>query len=862
MRRYNPQEIEPKWQKRWKDAAVFEAKEDESKKKFYLLEMFPYPSGAIHMGHVRNYAIGDVVARYMRMRGYNVLHPMGWDAFGLPAENAAIDRGIHPADWTYSNIDNMRAQLKRLGFSYDWSREIATCDPEYYKFEQEVFTKLLEKGLAYRKKSYVNWCPKDQTVLANEQVVDGKCWRCGTEVEQKEMVQWFLKTTEYAEELLRDIDDKLQLWPEEVRIMQKNWIGRSEGAEIDFYVPEIDESLTVFTTRPDTLFGVTFMSIAPEHPLVPKLCKGKETEQEVLAFAERVKKEDKQSRMAEDYEKEGVFTGAYAINPATGDKVPIYAANFVVAEYGTGVVMAVPGHDQRDFEFAKKYGLPIKIVIQPQGETLDPDTMEAAYSDEGIMVNSGQFDGTPNKEGIKKVIEWLESKGKGRKSVQYRLRDWCVSRQRYWGCPIPIVYCDKCGVVPVPPKDLPVTLPRDVEFSPTGGSPLAKNEEFVHTTCPKCGGPARRETDTFDTFMESSWYYLRYTSPHYKEGMAEPNAAKYWLPVDFYIGGVEHAVGHLMYVRFFHKVLRDLGIVFTDEPAKQLLTQGMVCMETYRHPEKGWVFPHEVELASDGKYVLKETGEEVIRGRVEKMSKSKKNIVDPNKLIDTYGADTVRLFSLFAAPPEKSLEWSDSGVEGSHRFLNRIWRITTENMELLRSDLDGFEFDELSSDAKALVRKTHATIKKVSEDVSTERVQLNTAIAAIMELSNEISKFKPESDADKSVMKFAIETAIVLLSPFAPHMTEELWEMMGHEDMLVSHPWPKFDPSMLVADTVVLPVQINGKVRANLEVPKDLPAEEVLKLALELPNVKRHTEGKQIKFSKVIPGRMVTLAVK
>jgi len=859
-RKYTPSDIEAKWQKRWDDSKLFNAERGEKGEKFYILEMFPYPSGAIHMGHVRNYAIGDVIARFKMMNGFNVLHPMGWDAFGMPAENAAIERGVHPADWTYKNIDNMRAQFKRLGYAYDWTREFATCDPEYFKWEQLVFTKLVEKGLAYRKTSYVNWCPVDQTVLANEQVEDGKCWRCDTEVTQKEMTQWFLRNTEYAEELLSGIEEHMQQWPEEVKIQQRNWIGKSYGTEIEFEVPKLGENLTVFTTRPDTLFGVTFMSIAPEHPAVPKLCAGTEQEEDVLAFVEKIKKEDKFKRTADDYKKEGVFTGAYAINPATGDKVPVFAANFVLYEYGTGAVMAVPGHDQRDFEFARTYNLPIKIVIQPEGETLDPDTMEAAWTENGLMVNSAPFDGTPNRKGIDEVSAWLEERKQGKKTVQFRLRDWCVSRQRYWGTPIPIIYCDKCGIVPVPEDQLPVTLPENVEFTSQGGSPLAKCDDFVNTTCPTCGAAAKRETDTFDTFMESSWYHLRYTSRNCDSGMADPEDAKYWLPVNFYIGGIEHAVGHLMYVRFYHKVLRDLGIVFSDEPATRLLTQGMVCMETYRHAEKGWLFPSEVERKADGSHVIKGTDEPVTVGRVEKMSKSKRNTVDPNKLIDRFGADTVRLFSLFAAPPEKSLEWNVAGVEGAHRFLNRVWKTIADHLDMWQQDDAGYDFDALDKNAKALARKTHATIKKATDDIN--RVQLNTAIAANMELINDISRFKPAGEADNAVLRESLESIVAMLSPFAPHITDELNELMGRSGYTVVSGWPTYDEAKLVTDTITMPVQINGKVRENLEIAPDMQPDAIIALAMESPKVQKWIEGKEIKFSKVIPGKMVTLAVK
>ena len=635
--KFVPKNVEEKWQQFWEESSAFRATRNEDKEKYYLLEMFPYPSGRIHMGHVRNYSIGDVIARFMRMRGRNVLHPMGWDAFGMPAENAAIQHKSHPGTWTYENIEYMRSQLKKLGFSYDWDREIATCHVDYYRWEQLIFLKMYEKGLAYKKNSFVNWCPKCETVLANEQVEDGGCWRCDSEVVQKELDQWFLRITDYAEELL-EYTNKLPGWPERVLTMQRNWIGKSSGCEIDFALEGGAGSVRVFTTRQDTLYGATFMSLAPEHPLAMELATS-ERREEVAAFIDKVKRTDKQVRTAEDLEKEGVFTGSYCINPVTGQRMPIYLANFVLPEYGTGAVMAVPTHDQRDFEFAQKYDLPLQVVIQPEGETLDSATMTAAFTDEGVMVNSGPFDGMNSGESKEKIADYLEKEGFGKKTVNYRLRDWGISRQRYWGNPIPIIYCDSCGVVPVPESDLPVVLPMDAKFSGEGGNPLAKVSSFVSVACPKCGKPARRETDTMDTFVQSSWYFLRYCCPRFDQGPLDREETEYWMSVDQYIGGIEHAVLHLLYARFFTKVLRDLGYVNIDEPFINLLTQGMVI--------------------KDGA----------------KMSKSKGNVVDPDSLIKVYGADTARLFSLFASPPERDLEWSDQGVDGSFRFLNRVWKL-------------------------------------------------------------------------------------------------------------------------------------------------------------------------------------------
>jgi leucyl-tRNA synthetase len=850
--RYLPAEVERKWQELWSSEHAFRAVADPSRKKYYLLEMFPYPSGRIHMGHVRNYSIGDVVARFKRMQGCNVIHPMGWDAFGMPAENAAIERKIHPAIWTYDNIANMKAQLMKMGFSYDWEREVATCDPDYYRWEQLIFLRMLEKGLAYKKRSTVNWCPQCLTVLANEQVEEGCCWRCHSEVEPKELEQWFFKITDYAQELL-DETYHMSGWPEPVLVMQRNWIGRSTGCEIDFEVAGSGRRIRVFTTRPDTLFGATFMSLAPEHPLALELTTAEHRDR-VEEFVARIRKEDKIKRTSEDYEKEGVFTGAFCINPVTGVRMPVMLANFVLMDYGTGAVMAVPTHDQRDFEFARKYRLPMTVVIQPPGQELSPETMTAAYTEPGIMVNSGEFNGLDNETAKERIADHLQQQGIGERKVNFRLRDWGVSRQRYWGTPIPIIYCEHCGMVPVPEQDLPVILPKNVEFHPEGGSPLAACPSFVKTTCPRCGGPARRETDTFDTFVESSWYFLRYASPRCTDGPIDRKAVDYWLPVDQYIGGVEHAVLHLLYSRFFTKVLRDLDVVGMDEPFRNLLTQGMVCMETQKCPQHGWLFPEEVE---GGK--CRKCGSEVVVGRKEKMSKSKKNVVDPDVLIDQYGADTARLFCLFAAPPEKDLEWSERGVEGASRFLNRVWRIVYENLPLLESGAADQQDAETQEVVRALRRSVHQTIKKVTEDIE-NRFQFNTAIAAVMELVNAVSA-APDKERYPHTLAEAMETVIRLLDPFVPHFAEELWAALGHAGSVEKAGWPAWDAAALVEDQKLVVVQVNGKMRGKILVPTGAADSLVRETALADPNVARFVEGKELRKVVVIPNRLVNIVV-
>lgn len=827
--KYVPKQIEKKWQEYWEAENLFAVREDPSLEKFYLLEMFPYPSGRIHMGHVRNYSIGDVIARFLRMRGRNVLHPMGWDAFGMPAENAAIKAKTHPARWTYENIDYMRSQLKKLGFSYDWSREIATCHPSYYRWEQLFFLKMFEKGLAYKKDSYVNWCDTCQTVLANEQVEGGACWRCDQPVTQKRMEQWFFRITQYVEELLEHTD-RLPGWPERVLTMQRNWIGKSVGSKLIFPLASGDGELTVFTTRADTVYGATFMSIAPEHPFVERLSGGTSQEEAVRAFVERAKQAKRNDRTTDLLEKEGVFTGGHCINPATGETIPIFVANFVVMEYGTGAVMAVPAHDQRDYEFATKYALPIRVVIQPKDEAnrLEVADLTAAFEEDGTLTRSGSFDGMGSAEAREAITRTLAEKGLGEFSLQYRLRDWGISRQRYWGAPIPIIYCETCGTVPVSEQDLPVVLPTDIALLPNGASPLPVHEPFVNTTCPRCGGPARRETDTMDTFVESSWYFARFACADFDQGPLESNQVRYWLPVNQYIGGIEHAVLHLLYSRFFVKVLRDMGYLEIDEPFLNLLTQGMVI--------------------KDGS----------------KMSKSKGNVVDPDDMVTTYGADTVRIFCLFASPPEKDLEWNDQGVEGSFRFLSRIWRVVADNRESL---LDAHPWNgggELSKPMADLYRKTHQTVKKVTEDIG-DRFHFNTALAAIMELVNQIYQVTENRSAEDRyfwpVMREAVEKLVLLISPMAPHIAEELWRELGHSDSITRSRWPDWNEAALKAEDILIVVQVNGKLRSRITVPSEASREEMERLAMEDPKVQEFIGGKPIRKIVTIPGRLINIVV-
>ncbi|NOX42660.1 MAG: leucine--tRNA ligase [Gammaproteobacteria bacterium] len=826
---YHPKKIEQSAQAYWQENNSFTVTEDPAREKYYCLSMFPYPSGRFHMGHVRNYTIGDVISRFQRMQGKNVLQPMGWDAFGLPAENAAIQNKVAPAKWTRENITYMRNQLKRLGFGYDWSREIATCDPDYYHWEQWLFTKLFEKGLAYKKVSPVNWCPVDQTVLANEQVEDGCCWRCGTQVIKKEISQWFLKITQYAEELLAGLD-KLDGWPDQVRTMQRNWIGRSEGVEIQFIVTGMETPLKVFTTRPDTLLGVTYLAVAPEHPFATRAAKSNPA---LATFLEECKAIDTSEAALETMEKKGMDTGLQAIHPVTGDQLAVFTANFVLMGYGEGAVMSVPAHDQRDWEFAKKYGLPIKQVIAPADGT-KINLQEGAFTEKGKLQNSGPFSELTSKQAFNAIAAYLEKNKQGKKQINYRLRDWGVSRQRYWGDPIPIIYCQQCGTVPVPEKDLPVILPENIALKGVG-SPLKTMPEFYKTQCPKCGGDAERETDTFDTFMESSWYYARFCSFDNDTAMLDERA-KYWLPVDQYVGGIEHAVLHLLYARFFQRLMRDAGLIEHDEPITNLLTQGMVL--------------------KDGA----------------KMSKSKGNTVDPQGLIEKYGADTTRLFMMFASPPEQSLEWSDSGVEGAFRFLKRLWKLVHEhvsrkttiktNPEALFQQLTDTQLSDiqLSDIQKGIRRLTHETLRKVTDDIQ-RRFTFNTAIAAVMELINALYKFDDKSDIGQAIMQEALDTCILMLSPIIPHVTHTLWHALGHQDGVIDTPWPTIDETALVKDNIEIIVQVNGKLRGRIQVTANHDKSEIENIAISDDNVKRFIDGKKVRKIIVVPGKLVNIVV-
>ena len=857
--KYDHRSIEAAWQAEWDNNRAFATGKAKGEK-YYVLEMFPYPSGKIHMGHVRNYSIGDVLARFLMMKGKDVLHPMGWDSFGLPAENAAIQHGIHPAKWTYENIDNMRTQLKRMGLSYDWDREVATCSPEYYKWNQWLFLRLLEKGLAYKKRSSVNWCPECATVLANEQVEDGECWRCSSVVEIKELEQWFFRITAYAEELLEHTY-KLPGWPERVLVMQRNWIGKSVGAEVEFKVEGSEESIRIFTTRPDTLFGVTFMSLAAGHPMLEKIV-SPERKADVERFSAKAKAEAKAIRMnPEEVEKEGVFTGAYCVNPLTNERVPVYAANFVLMEYGTGAVMAVPAHDQRDFEFAKKYGIPVKAVINPPDAALDPSAMEAAYVDPGVMVNSGPVNGMKSLDAMEAIIKLVEDKKAGKKAITFKLRDWGISRQRYWGCPIPVIYCDRCGTVPVPDENLPVILPEDVKLTGKGLSPLASSDSFVNVECPKCKGRARRETDTMDTFVDSSWYFLRYVSPKEATLPFRKDEAEYWMPVDQYIGGIEHAVMHLLYARFFTKALRDLGLHTADEPFKNLLTQGMVCKEITKCHEHGYLYPEEV---LDGKCSI--CSKPVVIGAVEKMSKSKKNVVDPDGIISHYGADTTRLFSLFAAPPEKDLDWNEEGVEGSYRFLGRVWRLVVERQELLDSTEAFKAGSAVEGGAKGLHATTHKTIRKVTQDIE-ERFHFNTAISSVMELVNAIYQFLPALNGkgadtvEAKVFREAVEAVVLLIAPFAPHISEELFSRLGSAMPVYRKAWPAWSADAVREDELEIPVQVNGKVRSRVMVPAGAAELSVKEIVLADEKIRETTSGKSIKKFVYVQDKIVNMVV-
>lgn len=822
--KYNPRAIEEKWQEKWKDEKVYNALDNDSREKYYCLEMFPYPSGNLHMGHVRNYSIGDVIARYKGMQGYNVLHPMGWDSFGLPAENAAIKHGARPDVWTNQNIANMVDQLKSMGISYDWDRELATSHPDYYKWTQWIFLQLYKNNLAYKKNAMVNWCPSCNTVLANEQVVDGACERCDARVEKKALNQWFFKITDYAQNLLDDLD-KLPGWPEKVKTMQRNWIGRSEGARITFPIKDTEDSVEVYTTRPDTVFGVTYLVLAPEHPLVEKLTAGTEYESDVKAFRDKVSRLSEIDRTSTEVEKEGMFIGSYIINPYNGEEAPVLIGNYVLMDYGTGAVMGVPAHDTRDFAFAKKYNLPIKAVISPDGNIIEGNEMAEAYTEDGIMINSGEFDGTENNQGIRKVTDFGYEKGFASHEINFRLKDWLISRQRYWGAPIPMIYCEDCGAVPVPEKDLPVRLPENVEFRPSGESPLKYAEDFVNVDCPACGKKAVRETDTMDTFVCSSWYYLRYCDPHNTEIPFAKEKTDYWMNVDQYIGGVEHAILHLMYARFFTKVFKDFGYITAEEPFENLLTQGMVL--------------------KDGS----------------KMSKSKGNVVSPEEIINKYGADTARLFILFAAPPERDLEWNDRAVEGCFRFLNRVWRLVYTSKEIISKVSGEIKYSELTKVDKDLLRITHSTIQRITSDLS-ERFNFNTAISRIMELVNAAYDYKDkEENINPLVLKEAVETIVLTLMPFSPHIAEELWAELGKTELLVKTNWPEVTEEYLAEDEVEVVLQINGKVRDKIKVPADLNKEEMEKFAMDSSRIKELTEGKAIKKVIVVPKKIVNIVL-
>jgi len=819
---YNFKEIEKKWQQKWIEDQSFKTVENDDEK-YYVLEMFPYPSGNIHMGHVRNYSIGDVIARFKKMNGYNVLHPMGWDSFGLPAENAAIERGIHPNDWTWKNIDNMRRQLKDLGLGYDWDREIATCHKDYYKWTQWMFLKLYEKGLAYKKKSFVNWCPSCSTVLANEQVVDGKCERCKAEVGKKDLNQWFFKITDYAQRLLDDID-KLDGWPDKVKIMQQNWIGRSTGVEVAFKIDGLEKHLKIYTTRPDTIYGVTYMVIAPEHPILKELIKGMPQEKDCLEFIDKIQFLNEIDRTSTETEKEGVFTGKYVINPLNGEKVPLYIANYVLYEYGTGVVMAVPAHDQRDFDFSKKYNLPIKVVIQPKDEILEADKLNLAYEEIGYLFNSDIFDGTRSDEAIEKIIEYVEKKGFGKKKINYRLRDWLISRQRYWGAPIPVIYCDECGIVPVKEEELPVILPTDVKFSGAGKSPLLTSDEFGKVQCPNCGKDGKREVDTMDTFVCSSWYYLRYCDAKNSDEIFNKEKVSSWMPVDQYIGGVEHAILHLLYARFFMKSLYDMGYVSHDEPFKNLLTQGMVL--------------------KDGV----------------KMSKSLGNTVSPEEIRDKYGADTARMFILFASPPEKDLEWNDNSVEGCFRFINRVWRIVNKYTGISK-EFSGSRYEKEEKDLNYII---NYTIKKVTDDVG-GRFNFNTAISSVMELVNAMYAYNDMiNDNEKNIqlVNKSMETVIILLAPFIPHVTEELWSITNKDGSVHNQKWPKYEEKALVKDEVEIVLQVNGKLKNKINIPTNISRDEIEKIALANNKISEFISGKNITKVIVVPKKLVNIVIK
>ena len=854
---YEPKTIEPKWQQRWAKDRVAAVDVRQPGEKFYMLNMFPYPSGDLHVGHGRNYILGDALYRFLRMHGRPALNPMGWDAFGLPAENAAIKNGIHPRDSTLNNIKRMKRQFERWGIIYDWDKELASCDPRYYRWNQWLFLQLYKRRLAYRAEAPVNWCPSCQTVLANEQVIDGRCERCGSEVEQRELAQWFFKITDYAERLDAGLDLLIN-WPENVRTMQRNWIGKSVGADVDFPVPRLGHPLRIFTTRPDTIYGATFMVLAPEHPDVEKLIAEAKDRDQIRSWIEKVRNQSALERQAETGGKEGRFTGSYAINPFTKKEIPIWLGNFVLPQYGTGAIMAVPAHDQRDFEFARQYNLPIEVVVIPKDSgpaTRDPGTGNEAYVDKinGISVNSGSISGLPFAQAFEKIVAEIESRGIGERKVRYRLRDWLISRQRYWGTPIPIVYCDRCGVVPVPEKDLPVTLPMDVPLTGKQGNPLAKVESFVNVSCPKCGGKARRETDTMDTFVDSSWYYARFISSQDDTRIFDTKMVNRWLPVDQYIGGVEHAILHLLYARFMSRVLYDIGLVNFEEPFARLFNQGMITKEGYRDPvDRAWVPLGEVDIR-DGVAYRKGTNRQLV-AEVSKMSKSRFNVVPPDELIAKFGADTERVYTLFIAPPEKEAAWSDEGVVGAWRFLNRVWNLA----ETAGDHRTGAPRNE--SRDQAIVRKTHQTIAVVTSRI--ERFEFNTAISALMELSNAISDYVGSNEFSKKTAAESLSTLLKLLHPFAPHISEELWEKLGHRQMLLTTRWPEADPELMREDFITVVVQVNGRLRGELQVPQAALEEEVIEQAKSNQRVQKHLEGVRIVKTIYVPGKLVNLVVK
>ncbi len=867
---YNPEQIETEAQAHWAANRTFNVTEDPEREKFYCLSMFPYPSGKLHMGHVRNYTIGDVIARYQRMLGKNVLQPMGWDAFGLPAEGAAIKNKMAPANWTDSNIEYMQGQLKRLGFGYDWERELATCRPDYYRWEQWLFIRLFEKGLVYRKNSVVNWDPVDQTVLANEQVIEGRGWRSGALVERRQISQWFVKITDYAQELLDELDN-LEGWPDNVRTMQRNWIGRSEGVQMDFGIEGSDlpagaagaagERLSVYTTRPDTLMGVTYVAVAADHPLAKAAAAGNA---ELQGFIEECSHAGASEADIETMEKKGMPLGVNAIHPVSGEPAPIYAANFVLMGYGTGAVMAVPAHDQRDWEFAAKYGIPIRPVIRA-ADGADDSVEHQAFTDKGVLFNSGEFDGLTSEQAFDAIAGFLQARGRGEKRVNFRLRDWGVSRQRYWGAPIPMIHCPACGIVPVDEKDLPVVLPEDVAFDDTGGSPIKKMPDWYQTACPQCGGAAERETDTFDTFMESSWYYARYTGPDNADAMLDQRA-NYWLPVDHYVGGVEHAILHLLYARFYHKLMRDAGLVESDEPFTRLLTQGMVVAETYfREAENGqkhWFNPAEVETETDDKgrvvsATLQQDGQPVRAGGIEKMSKSKNNGVDPQQAVDRYGADTMRLYTMFTSPPDQSLEWNDEGVEGAHRFVKRLWNLAVQNEAAIRAAGDAIP--ELNAEQQKARHQIHAVLKKALFDY--QRQQYNTVVSACMQIVNVLYKLGGEP-ADRKLLREGLSLTLRLLAPIAPHVTHHLWRELGYGDEILEAGWPAVDESALQQESVQYVVQVNGKVRARIQVPADAPKEAVEEAALADDNVQKFIGDAAVRKVIVVPNKLVNVVAK